>query len=67
MRRQVFLDLLTHSFFSVSGAAVLVLDECHHAQGAGDHPYTRIMVDWYRRCPHLSHVANCQLPLLRQG
>ena len=54
VRRQVFLDLLTHSYFSVSGAAVLVLDECHHAQGAGDHPYTRIMVDWYRRCPHSS-------------
>ena len=29
---QVFLDLMTHSFFRLSSAAVLVMDECHHAQ-----------------------------------
>ena len=29
---QVFLDLMTHSFFLLSSAAVLVMDECHHAQ-----------------------------------
>ena len=29
---QVFLDLMTHSFFWLSDAALLILDECHHAQ-----------------------------------
>ena len=29
---QVFLDLMTHSFFKLSDAALLILDECHHAQ-----------------------------------
>ena len=29
---QVFLDLMTHSFFKLSDAALLIMDECHHAQ-----------------------------------
>ena len=29
---QVFLDLMTHSFFWLTDAALLILDECHHAQ-----------------------------------
>ena len=29
---QVFLDLMTHSFFQLSSAALLIMDECHHAQ-----------------------------------
>ena len=46
---QVFLDLLTHSFFKLSNAALVVMDECHHAQSVKDHPYTRIMQDWYHQ------------------
>ena len=60
---QVFLDLMTHSFFKLSDAALLILDECHHAQvgnnhfqlyfiifqGDKNHPYSQIMRDWYQQ------------------
>ena len=45
----MFLDLLTHSFFRISDASLIVMDECHHAQSNKDHSYTRIMKDWYHR------------------
>ena len=45
----MFLDLLTHSYFRISDASVIVMDECHHAQSNKDHTYTRIMKDWYDR------------------
>ena len=38
---KVFLDILTHAFFKLSDAALLVMDECHHAQSVKDHAYTR--------------------------
>ena len=44
---QVFLDTLTHAYFKISDAALLIMDECHHAQSGKDHPYTRIMKDYY--------------------
>ena len=44
---QVFLDVLTHSYFSLSHAALLIMDECHHAQITKSHPYSTIMRDWY--------------------
>ena len=40
---------MTHSYFRISEASVIVMDECHHAQSNKDHPYTRIMKDWYHR------------------
>lgn len=39
---QIFLDLLDHGFLSMSRAAVIVLDECHHALGS-KHPFRLIM------------------------
>ena len=46
---QVFLDILAHSYFSLSHAALLILDECHHAQVKKDHPYSSIMREWYHK------------------
>ena len=43
----MFLDTLTHAYFKISDAALLIMDECHHAQSGKDHPYTRIMKDYY--------------------
>jgi len=58
---QVFLDLMTHSFFLLSSAAVLVMDECHHAQGGKkgkNHPYSQIMRDRY----HMLKEAGSPVP-----
>ena len=46
---QIFLDLLTHSYFKLSDTALIVMDECHHAQSMKEHPYTKIMTDWYHQ------------------
>lgn len=56
---QVFLDLLSRRYFSLKQAAVLVLDECHHAQVERDHPYSCIMRDWYH---NLKAVETDSLP-----
>ena len=42
---QVFLDAVAHGFISISNLALLVMDECHHA--VKNHPYSKIMTDWY--------------------
>ena len=45
----MFLDALTHAYFKLSDAALLIMDECHHAQSEKDHAYTKIMRNFYHR------------------
>jgi ERCC4-related helicase len=43
---QVFLDALRHAYIDLGkDISLLVFDEAHHA--TGDHPYTRIMQEFY--------------------
>jgi endoribonuclease Dicer len=44
---QVFLNALAHGFIPFSSLALLVMDECHHA--VKNHPYSKIMTEWYHR------------------
>ncbi|KAL6643233.1 hypothetical protein ACP70R_021414 [Stipagrostis hirtigluma subsp. patula] len=42
---QIFLDALRHAFLKMSAMSLLIFDECHRA--CGNHPYSRIMKEFY--------------------
>ena len=44
---QIYLDLLTHSHWSIARTSLIIFDECHHVQK--NDPYRQIM-DEYRHC-----------------
>nr|CAD1836220.1 unnamed protein product [Ananas comosus var. bracteatus] len=44
---QILLDALRHAFLTLDMVCLMILDECHRA--CGDHPYTRIMKEFYHR------------------
>lgn len=46
---QIFLNALNHARIDMKTIAVLVFDEVHHA--TGEHPFRRIMVDFYHTLP----------------
>lgn len=54
---QVLVDGMMHSFTGVNRINLLIFDEAHHAKG--DHPYARIMKDFYQqecdrsKCPRI--------------
>ncbi|XP_020094858.1 endoribonuclease Dicer homolog 3b-like isoform X2 [Ananas comosus] len=45
--REILLDALRHAFLTLDMVCLMILDECHRA--CGDHPYTRIMKEFYHR------------------
>ncbi|KAI9446772.1 hypothetical protein H4582DRAFT_2070099 [Lactarius indigo] len=47
MTGQIFVNILTHSHWSMNKVSLLVFDECHHTRK--NHPYTAIMAI-YRDC-----------------
>ena len=55
---QVFLDALRHGYISLGrDISLLVFDEAHHA--VDNHPYNRIMMDFYFKLPHRDqHLQN---------
>jgi endoribonuclease Dicer len=46
---QIFLNLLTHSLWSIDKVSLLVFDECHHARK--NHPYNGIMREYFQVKP----------------
>ncbi|XP_063950515.1 dicer-like protein 4 isoform X1 [Daucus carota subsp. sativus] len=47
MTPQVLLQNLSHCFIRIELIALLIFDECHHAQAVSNHPYAEIMKVFY--------------------
>lgn len=43
MTPQILLHNLRHCFIKMDSIALLIFDECHHAQAQKRHPYAQIM------------------------
>ncbi|KAJ6406905.1 hypothetical protein OIU84_010423 [Salix udensis] len=48
MTPQILLYNLSHSFIKMDLIALLIFDECHHAQVKSSHPYAQIMKVFYK-------------------
>lgn len=48
MTPQILLRNLSHSFIKMDLIALLIFDECHHAQVKSSHPYAQIMKVFYK-------------------
>ncbi|RLN17370.1 hypothetical protein C2845_PM02G08360 [Panicum miliaceum] len=58
MTPQILLDNLRHSFFRLRDIALLIFDECHHANG--NSPYARILKEFYH--PQLNSRPSDPIP-----
>ncbi|XP_006653591.1 endoribonuclease Dicer homolog 4 [Oryza brachyantha] len=47
MTPQILLHSLRHCFIKMNSIALLIFDECHHAQAQKRHPYAQIMKEFY--------------------
>ncbi|WJX95975.1 endoribonuclease Dicer [Trifolium repens] len=48
MTPQILLHNLSHCFIKMEMIALLIFDECHHAQAKSSHPYAEIMKVFYK-------------------
>nr|XP_024928613.2 dicer-like protein 4 [Ziziphus jujuba var. spinosa] len=48
MTPQILLRNLSHCFIKMEFIALLIFDECHHAQVNSNHPYAEIMREFYK-------------------
>ncbi|TFL02067.1 hypothetical protein BDV98DRAFT_566611 [Pterulicium gracile] len=60
---QVLLDALRHGYLNLANdISLLVFDEAHHA--VDDHPYNRIMTEFYHTIPPVVHPPGCRPRIL---
>lgn len=63
---QVLLDALRKAFLTLDLVRLMIFDECHRA--TGNHPYTRIMKEFYHKSLHRPHVFGMTAsPVIRKG
>ncbi|KAK4365008.1 hypothetical protein RND71_016366 [Anisodus tanguticus] len=66
MTPQIFLDALRKGYLKFDSVCFLILDECHRA--SGNHPYTRVMKEFYHRSRKTSKVFGMTAsPVIRKG
>ncbi|KAK2965571.1 hypothetical protein RJ640_018737, partial [Escallonia rubra] len=66
MTPQILLDALRKAFLSFEMIYFLILDECHRA--SGNHPYTRIMTEFYHKSRNKPKVFGMTAsPVIRKG
>ncbi|KAM3218378.1 endoribonuclease Dicer 3a [Capsicum annuum] len=66
MTPQIFLDALRKGYIKFDSVCFLILDECHRA--SGNHPYSRIMKEFYHLSRKRSKVFGMTAsPVIRKG
>ncbi|CAN4127930.1 unnamed protein product [Withania somnifera] len=66
MTPQIFLDALRKGYIKFDRVCFLILDECHRA--SGNHPYARIMKEFYHQSRKRSKVFGMTAsPVIRKG
>lgn len=66
MTPQILLDALRKAFLTIEAICLMIMDECHRA--TGNHPYTKIMKEFYHRCSNKPKVFGMTAsPVIRKG